>query len=87
MSGWTAKYAAPVFELTATKAGYWHRNCSQGCADLEDIWRNHLADQGFELVRDGGTYIAVTWPGAVAGVSTEGTGPLWTALSGLPSTR
>ena len=51
MSGWNQRtYSVLVFELTYTKARYWHRRCGCGAATLDELWTRHLEPAGFELV-------------------------------------
>lgn len=73
-----------MFELTYTKAEYWHRGCKrpecQG-RDLQTIVTAHVVPAGFEVVRDGGNFIALDGPGISAG----STNALFSAVSGRAS--
>lgn len=71
------------FELTATRATYWHRDRGPKCCrSLADIARTHLVPAGFswEFGR-GGRFIIVSGPG----LADEDTGPLYEAVSGRES--
>jgi hypothetical protein len=57
-SGW--------YDLTATKALYWHRYRSDSCRSLADIVHAHIVDGGFR-VQEKGNYVRVTGPGLVLG--------------------
>ena len=87
MSGFTTggRYGErQVFELTSTKAGYWHRYCARdGCQghELHAIAEAHLLPAGFEVVRDGGAFLALDGPG----IADESTDALYAAVSGRGS--
>lgn len=69
------------FELTATRARYWHRP-QRCCESLADIASTHLAPAGFSVdVGTGGNFLIVAGPGLDAGE----TGPLYEAVSGRKS--
>ena len=64
MSGFTVRDETPVFELTWTKAGYWH---ARGCAcpgEFEQFERYHLAPAGIRVMPHPSTAVlACTWDG------------------------
>lgn len=86
MSGFTSarRYGrGQVFELTSTKAAYWHRYCDRDDCQGDDIHAivdAHVIPAGFTVVRDGGNYIALDGPGIAEGA----TDALYDAVSGRP---
>ncbi len=85
VSGWEQYgYDAPAFGLTSTKAGYWHRKCPCGRGgDLAFLVETHLKPAGVQVLKDGGNYLHVTWPGIVGGRhAADGTDVLYAALIG-----
>lgn len=84
MSGWDVRqYSAPAFGLTFTKAHYWHRRCPcQRWGGMDWLASTHLAPAGLTVLKVADSYLHVTWPGVVAGHSTEGTDPLYAAVIG-----
>ena len=75
MSGFVGKSGA--YDLTATKALYWHRYRTDSCKTLGDMVQ-HLEDGGFK-VQDKGNYLRVTGPGLGEGY----TDFLYMALTGV----
>ena len=75
MSGFVGKTG--WYDLTATKALYWHRYRTDGCRSLEDVIHAHVWDEGF-TVEEKGNWVRITGPGLVDG-STE---LLFSAVSG-----
>jgi hypothetical protein len=73
VSGWDlgGKYACTAFGLTSTKAHHWHRWCARpdcpGYDELIDLYESHMAPAGVELLKDGGSYLHLTWPGITPG--------------------
>ncbi len=75
-----------VYELTSTQGSYWHGPCRRpGCqgGQLTELVSVHLQPAGFEVVRDGGGYVALVGPG----IDDHDTDPLYAAVSGRPGTR
>lgn len=68
------------FELTRTRAKYWHRGRDCGCASLEAIAAQHLGDFAW-TAGQGGNWLDVTGPGLGEG----STSPLFEAVSGRKS--
>lgn len=64
MSGFVGKTG--WYDLTATKALYWHRNRSDSCKSLEDIMYKHVTGEGFR-VEGKGNWARITGPGLVDG--------------------
>lgn len=89
MSGFTksSRYGTTLaFELTATKANYWHGACRTGTCrsgELRDIVETHAVPGGFTVLHDGGAFIALSGPGIAA----RSTDTLYEAISGRPSRR
>lgn len=85
MSGWQRWRGRVVFDLTATKAKYWHRHCPCGVpGDLDHVWRDHLEPTGrFDLFQaPSGAVLRVSWPGARLGGPTD---PLYHAIAKPPA--
>jgi len=81
MSGFQADGS---FDLTPTKARYWHRRHS-GCAQAhkeKDEIAAHLRAQGLEVIWRG-SYWKVTGGSLLGGWPDD----IWIALSGKPATR
>jgi len=76
MSGFVGKTGQ--YDLTATKALYWHRNRSDSCKSLWDVVEAHVWDAGF-TVEDNGNYARISGPGLVDGW----TDFLFLAISGV----
>jgi len=68
-SGW--------YDLTATKALYWHRLQRDSCKSLVDIVHAHVVDEGF-TVQERGNFARITGPGLVDGWTDR----LYVAISG-----
>jgi len=64
MSGFTTRSGTPVYELTWTKARYWH---AEGCAcpgEFELFERYHLTPAGIRVLPHPSTAVlACTWDG------------------------
>jgi hypothetical protein len=66
--------------MTAARAGRWHPG-SLGCRHgdrLSDVVRAHALPAGFEVVLDGGTWVALRGPG----IDAEDLQPLYESLVG-----
>jgi hypothetical protein len=71
-----------VFDLTATKADYWHRSQPCACPDLDAIYLEHLEPAGFERHDAPSPYVLrLTGPG----LSERNTSALYEAVSGRRS--
>jgi len=77
------------FDLTGTTARRWHRHAPEEC---QGSYEADLEAAGL-TVESGGSFWHVRGPGVVRPVKGQefvnghynGSGPIWTALSGLPS--
>ena len=78
MSGFVGKTGQ--YDLTATRALYWHRNRSDSCKSLWDVVEAHVVDGGFTVKRRG-NWARITGPGLVDGW----TDFLFQAISGVLS--
>ena len=78
MSGFVGKTG--WYDLTETKALYWHRNRADSCKSLADVVQAHVVDGGFK-VQQKGTWVRITGPGLVDGW----TDFLFLAISGVLS--
>jgi hypothetical protein len=69
------------FDLTATKAEYWHRHCGCQALEMEDIYRAHLEPAGFVRHPAPSPHmLRLTGPGIAEG----STDPLYRACVGAP---
>lgn len=75
MSGFVGKTGQ--YDLTATKALYWHRFQKDSCKSLWDVVEAHVWDAGF-TVEDNGNYARITGPGLIDGWTDR----LYVAISG-----
>lgn len=67
------------FELTLTRAGFWHRGRECACVSLGDVGREHLDPAGFRWqIGRGGNFLLVDGPGLAEGR----TDALFQAVSG-----
>lgn len=70
-----------AYELTATKAEYWHRFCRCGRRTPAEIIRGHVVPAGFDARPGrGGRFWRITGPGLEDG----NTNALYMAVSGRP---
>ncbi len=67
MSGWQSRYGVPLYDLTYTKAAYWHRFCQCGLVDsatdfLLALYAVHLEPVGFgRAYSSSAQVLALTW--------------------------
>ncbi len=77
MSGFVGKSGR--YDLTVTKALYWHRFQKDSCRSLEDVLHAHIYDLGFRWQeKPGGRWVRITGPGLVDGWTDR----LYVAISG-----
>jgi hypothetical protein len=64
-----------------------HRRCQR--PDCPGDWLAHATDAGFEVVRSGSGYVALTGQGLTEGIdeSALNTNALWAAVTGTPGTQ
>lgn len=85
MSGWVNTGWGPAFDLTATKADYWHRRCSCGSpmVDLDWLRRTHIEPSGIKVIPGpSANLLRCLWEGATVRRSTDGTDVLYAAVTG-----
>lgn len=86
MSGWKELGDGAEFELTATRALYWHGRDRHCCRSLWDVVERHVRPAGFEVrwKRPPWHFVVVSRADLVVGMAPN---PIWQAVVAAPGRR